>query len=323
MARPEVKNLKVKCANCDFESANKAELAKHFGECKPKRKAQDRKIEAIDVLAIKPDPEQPRKEFAEDAIMELAQSIQRNGLLQPISVRRNCDGYIIIAGERRFRAVSTLEWETIDCIVYNGSEKEAKELQFVENINREDLNPIEIAEGHQKFLDEGYELDEISKIVGEPKNIISWLRNVLKAKPEVQAMVKKDQISLVVAIALGKLSHNGQTRALNTMVSNKMNVAECQKLCERIYAEENAIDMFPEAKLSSEEIKAREKVESAIDKACKALSEVADTENENPGITAMAIAERLDITKEKLDMMSQAVLKIRRGLEAKRVGAVC
>jgi len=92
---------------------------------------------------------------------------------------------------------------------------------------------------------------------------------------------------------------------------------------ERIYAEENAIDMFPEAKLSPEELKARAKVESAIDKACRALTEVADIENENPGITASAIAERLDITKEKLDMMTQAVTKIRRGLEAKRVVAAC
>lgn len=289
------------------------------------KKEMNRKkaVEAIPILAIHPDPSQPRKEFAEDAIFELAQSIRRNGLLQPIAIRKNADGYVIIAGERRYRAVSSLEWPTIDCIVYNGSEKEAKELQLIENINRENLNAIEVAQGYQQFLDNGYSLDEISQVVGKPKNAISWLLNVLKTKPEVQAMVRKDQISLVVAIALGKLSENGQTRALNTMVANDMNVAECQKLCEKIYGQENEIDMFPEAKLTEEEIKARSAVQSAIDKACTALNQVAAIEQRNPGITASAIAERLDITKEKLDLMAKAVTKIRRALEAKRVVAVC
>lgn len=281
------------------------------------------KVEQIPIHAIKPDPNQPRKEFNESSILELAQSIRRNGLLQPIAIRKNGTGYIIIAGERRYRAVSTLEWETIDCIIYDGTEKEAKELQFVENINRENLNPVEIAEGYQKFLDGGYDLGELSKVVGKPKNIISWLLNVLKAKPEIQIMVKKDQISLLVAIALGKLSFNGQTRALNTMVANAMNVSECQRLCDKIYAEENAIDMFPEAKLSEEEIKARISIHGAIDKACAALTQVAELETKNPGITTSAIAERLDITKEKLDMMNGAITRIRRALENQRVAQLC
>lgn len=280
-----------------------------------------KRVEAIPIQAIHADPNQPRKDFSEDALFELSQSIRRNGLLQPIAIRKNANGYVIIAGERRFRAVSILEWPTIDCIVYNGSEKEAKELQLIENINRENLNAIEIAQGYQQFLDNGYSLDEISQIVGKPKNIISWLLNVLKTKPEVQAMVRKDQVSLVVAISLGKLSFNGQTRALNTMVANAMNVAECQKLCEKIYGDENEIDMFPEAKLSEEEMQARRAVQSAIDKACTALNQVADIERKSPGITASAIAERLDITKEKLDLMAGAVTKIRRALEAKRVVA--
>ena len=282
-----------------------------------------RRVEQIPVHAIRPDPDQPRKEFKEDAIGELAESIRRNGLLQPIAIRKNGTGYIIIAGERRFRAVSALEWETIDCLIYQGTERDARELQLVENINRENLNPIEVAEGYQTFLENGYTLDELSQVVGKPKNIISWLLNVLKAKPEIQAMVKKDQISLVVAIALGKLSANGQNRVVNIMVANAMNVAECQRLCDRVYAEENALDMFPDVKLTTEEIEARTKVQAAIDKACVALNQVADLELKNPGITAQAIAEKLEITKEKLDLMNGAVTKIRRALENQRVVQLC
>jgi ParB/RepB/Spo0J family partition protein len=282
-----------------------------------------RKIEQIPTLAIKPDPNQPRKDFDSAALIELAESIRRNGLLQPIAIRKNGHGYIIIAGERRYRAVCSLGWEEIDCIVYEGSEKDAKELQLVENINRADLNPMEVAEAYQEFLNSGYSLDGLSQVTGKTKNIISWQLNVLKTKPEIQAMLRKGQISLVVAIALGKLSFNGQARALNVMVANAMNVAECQRLCEKIYTEENALDMFPEAKLSKEEIEARTKVQSAIDKACNALNQVAELEQKNPGITATAIAERLDITKEKLDLMANAVTKIRRALENQRVAALC
>lgn len=243
--------------------------------------------------------------------------------MQPIAVRKNCDGYLIIAGERRYRAVCSLDWEMIDCIIFDGSEKDAKELQLIENINRADLNPMEVAEAYKKFLDTGYTLDELSQVVGKPKNIISWQLNVLKTKPEIQAMLRKGQVSLVVAIGLGKLSFNGQARALNVMVANAMSVPECQRLCDRIYAEENALDMFPEAKLSKEEMEARAKVQSAIDKACNALNQVAELEQKSPGITASAIAERLDITKEKLELMAGAVTKIRRALENQRVAVLC
>jgi len=281
-----------------------------------------KKIEEIPVHAIRPDPDQPRKEFNEEATLELAQSIRRNGLLQPITVRKNCDGYIIIAGERRYRAVCSLEWETIDCIVFRGDH--IKELQLVENINRVDLNPMEIAEAYQSYLDSGHTIDELSEVTGKPKNTINWLLNITRCRPEIQHMVKHNQISLVVAIAQSKLSDNGQLRTLRMMQQNKLSVSECRNLCEKVFTEESQTEMFiEEPKLSDKEIETRRRVESALDRACQAFNEVNKLELDNPGITAQAIAEKLDITQEKVDLLYKLVGQFKSSLQNRRVAALC
>ena len=283
----------------------------------------DKEIRQIPLLAIKPDPSQPRKEFDDDELQELARSIHRNGLLSPITVKENGDGeYIIIAGERRYRAHQILDTETVECIVYNGSN--GKELQLVENINRKDLNYMELAEAYRSYLDDGHTLDDLSQVVGKPKNIISWMLNLEKCRTEVQHLVRRSQLSLVIAISLSKLTENGQLRALRTMQTTKLNVAECQALCEQIYLEENQVDMFTEEpKLTDEEMKARAKIQSALDRACQALQEVNKMEADNPGISAQAIAEKLDITQEKVDLLYNLVGQFKKNLKQRRVAALC
>jgi len=283
----------------------------------------DKEIRQIPLLAIKPDPSQPRKEFDEDELQELAQSIHQNGLLNPITVKTNGDGeYIIIAGERRYRAHQILETETIECIVYNGNN--SKELQLVENINRKDLNAMELAEAYRSYLNDSHSLDELSQVVGKPKNIISWMLNLEKCLSEVQHMVRQSQLSLVIAISLSKLTDNGQLRALRSMQTTKLNVAECQALCEQIYSEENQADMFTEEpKLTEQEMKVRIKIQSALDRACHALQEVNKMEVDNPGISAQAIAEKLDITQEKVDLLYKLVGQFKKNLRQKRVAALC
>ncbi len=282
-----------------------------------------KEIRQIPLLAIKPDPTQPRKDFDEGELQELAQSIHRNGLLSPITVKTQGDGeYIIIAGERRYRAHQILDTETIECIVYNGSN--GKELQLVENINRKDLNSMELAEAYRSYLDSGHSLEDLSEVVGKPKNIISWMLNLEKCRPEVQHLVKTEQLSLVIAISLSKLTENGQLRALRAMQTTKLNVAECQVLSDRIYGEENQVEMFTEEpKLTDEEMKARAKIQSALDRACQALQEVNKMEVDNPGISASAIAEKLDITQEKVDLLYKLVGQFKRNLRQKRVAALC
>jgi len=280
---------------------------------------------------IQADPDQPRKVFNQDDLNELAQSIQHNGLLNPITVR-TVNGqadkvspfveYIIIAGERRFRAHQILNAETIECIIYSG--KNGKELQLVENINRKDLNHMELVQAYRSYLDNGHTDDELAMVVGKPKNIINWLLNLEKCRPEVQHLVETEQMSMVVAIAVSKLTNNGQMRVLRAMQSTKLSVAECQALSDKVYATENQGAMFTEEpKLTAKELQARTKINGALDKACQALQAINTLEMDNPGISAQAIAEKLDITQEKVDLLYKLVGQFKKNLTQKRVATLC
>lgn len=281
-----------------------------------------KEIIGIPLTAIKADPSQPRKDFDVFSLEELAQSIRKNGLLSPITVKKNGKGYTIIAGERRFRAHELLGVETIDCIVYNGSN--GRELQLVENINRKDLNSMEVVNAYRAYLDDGHSIEELSQVVGKPKNTIAWLLNLENCREDVQHLVGRKQISLVVAVGLSKLTENGQMQALRTIQSNDLNVAECQAVCTKVFMIENQTEMFAEeVKLSEEEIRARHKIQNSLDRACQALQEINKMELDNPGISAQAIAEKLDITQEKVDMLYKLIGQFKSNLRQKRVGALC
>lgn len=164
---------------------------------------------------ITPDPEQPRKDFDPAALKELAQSLQSNGLLQPIVVRPNPNPegprYLLIAGERRWRAAGLLEWETVPAIVHrNISSKDAALLQLLENIVRRNLNPVEEANAYRKMLDEGYHLEEIAETVGKASAVITYrVETVQRLRQEVCDLLAKGHIGWKVARAISTLSHNG------------------------------------------------------------------------------------------------------------------
>ena len=282
-----------------------------------------KEIRQIPLNAINPDPTQPRKKFDEEGLEELANSIRRNGLLQPITVKSNRHGeYTIIAGERRYRAHQILDTETIECIVYNGSN--AKELQLIENINRKDLNPMEVVNAYRAYLDDGHSIEELAEAVGKPKNIISWLLNLENCRPEVQHLVSRNQLSMVVAVSMSKLTDNGQTQALRIMHSTSLSVSESQMVSQRIYAQENQVEMFAdEPKLDDVAIQVRAKIQHAMERACQALQEINAIEMENPGISAQAVAEKLDVTKENVDLLYQMVGQFKKSLQNKRVAALC
>lgn len=313
-----------------------------------------KEIRDINLNAITPDPTQPRKDFDQEELEELAQSIRQNGLLNPITVKenkqKNVSGsggqYIIIAGERRYQAHQILDEETIECIVFNG--KNGRELQLVENINRKDLNSMEVVGAYRLYLDDGHTIEELAQVVGKPKNIISWLLNLEKCRPDIQHLVKTGGISIVTGIALSKLSLNGQAKAIGILVANKLSVSEAQKLTEQIYATEvqaTAIEddvgtetlqftkqvegNFKSAcltagpKLTAEHIKAKSKLELALQKACQALMEIEEMEIYNPGMLTEAHMTNLEATKEKLDLLTKCISKIRHSLEWQKVGHLC
>ena len=151
--------------------------------------------QAIELRRVKPDPDQPRRRFDEAALRELAQSMASNGLLQPIVVRPNGIGYILIAGERRWRAACLLGWETIPAIVRSDvTLGGAAKLQLLENIVRQDLNPVEEARAFKKMLDEGHAIEELGSAVGMTVRQVEWRVEMLSAREDVLHLVANGAI---------------------------------------------------------------------------------------------------------------------------------
>ncbi len=242
--------------------------------------------------------------------------------MQPITVRPDNGHYIIVAGERRYRAVTSLGRQEIECIVYDGNS--ARELQLVENINRADLNPIEVARAYRAYLDDGHTMEELSEVTGKIRAWITMSLSLLDVRPDVQHLIERSQFSPAVGISMSKLTGNGQMDALRIMQSNKLNVSESRKVCDQIYAKENQPEMFPEVQpLSAKEVQVRERISSAFERACRAFEEINKVEDDNPGITAQAVIDKLDITQEKVTMLYNLVGQFKRSLEYRRVKALC
>jgi len=144
------------------------------------------KIQEIKLIDIEPDKSQARKKFDEDAIEELAESIKRYGIIQPIIVNKKDGYYQIVAGERRWRASKKAGLEKIPCIVRDDDERKSKEISLIENIQREDLNPIEKAKGFRQLIDEyGLTQQELADIMGMNRSTVTNCLRILNLDPRV------------------------------------------------------------------------------------------------------------------------------------------
>jgi ParB family chromosome partitioning protein len=154
-------------------------------------------IHRVDIGAIDPNPYQPRRDFDEDEIAGLAESIKNQGLLQPVVLRKNGNRYEIISGERRFRAFQRLRRDTVPCYVRgNVSDDEMLELALVENIQREELNEIEKAAAYRKLLEQcGYTHEALAQKVGKSRAVITNAMRLLNLPEAVQGMVRRNEIS--------------------------------------------------------------------------------------------------------------------------------
>lgn len=159
--------------------------------------AANQRIIDIPLSAIEPNPHQPRMDFDAAAIEELAQSIREKGVLQPLLVRRFGEGYHLIAGERRLRAAKHLALETVPAIVMEvGTDQEMMELSLIENIQRENLNPVEEAKAYRMLIDTCYlTQEEVAGRVGKDRSTIANMLRLLALAPEVLAALQSGQIS--------------------------------------------------------------------------------------------------------------------------------
>ena len=161
-------------------------------------------ISEVEIDKIKPNPDQPRVDFDDEAMQELATSIRKVGVIQPVTLRELEDGsYQIIAGERRYRASMMLQLETIPAYVKTVNDDDVMEMALVENIQREDLNAIEIALTYQKLTDsQSLTQEELSERVGKKRTTVSNYMRLLKLPAEVQMGVKDRKIDMGHARAL-------------------------------------------------------------------------------------------------------------------------
>ena len=181
---------------------------------------------------VEPNREQPRKHFEEDALLELADSIKQFGVLQPLIVQKRKDYYEIIAGERRWRAAKLAGIKEVPVIVKNYTDQEILEISLIENIQRENLNPIEEAMAYKKLLNEfNLKQDEVAERVSKSRTAVTNSMRLLKLSEKVQQMIIDDMISTGHARALLAIDDEEQQYLLATKIfDEKLSVREIEKL---------------------------------------------------------------------------------------------
>ena len=151
----------------------------------------------IPIDRISPNPAQPRKYFNEQKLAALASSVKEKGIIQPILVKRDDDGYTIIAGERRWRAAQQVGLNRLPVIIKDASEKEELELSLIENIQREDINPIEEGEAYQKLLDSfHYTQDYLASILGKDKSTVSNMIRLLRLEEPIKELIRQGLLTM-------------------------------------------------------------------------------------------------------------------------------
>lgn len=191
----------------------------------------------VKITMVEPNREQPRKNFDEDSLQELADSIKQFGLLQPILVQDRKDHYEIIAGERRWRASRMAGLQEVPVIIRNYSEQEIVEISLIENIQREDLNPIEEAQAYKRLLTEFHlKQDEVAERVSKSRAAVTNSVRLLKLSDEVQQMVIDDMISTGHARALLAVEDaEEQYNLAQKIFDEKLSVRDVEKLVKNLH----------------------------------------------------------------------------------------
>lgn len=182
---------------------------------------------------------QPRKRFDDESLQELADSISQHGIIQPLTVRKLSSGYYqIIAGERRWRAARLAGLQEVPVIVIEADDRKAAELAMIENLQREDLNPMEEAAGFQSLI-ESYHMtqEEAAQRVGKSRSAVTNALRLLGLTPSVRNLVEEGKLSAGHARALVPLSPSLQESAANAIVSGGLSVRQTEALVKRLSAE--------------------------------------------------------------------------------------
>lgn len=190
---------------------------------------QARGLRTLAVSQMKPGKFQPRRQFEEEAIADLVESVREKGILQPILVRPIDGGFEIIAGERRWRAAQRAQLHEVPVIIREFTDKEALEVALVENLQRQDLSPLEEADGYRRLVDEfSHTQEELAKAVGKSRSHVANMMRLLALPDPIKAMVEAKQLSAGHARAL--LTADNPVALAREVVDKQLNVRQTEKL---------------------------------------------------------------------------------------------
>ena len=211
-------------------------LGKGLGALIDSANTENAGVREMKLNEIEPNSGQPRKYFNDEKLAQLAESIKQHGIVQPLIVKKDEDTYKIVAGERRWRAARLAGLDTVPVIVKDLSSKQVMEIALIENIQREDLNPIEEAEAYEKLMSEfGMTQEDISVAVGRSRPAIANAVRLLTLQEKVKNLVIAGDITSGHARALLAIEDKEiQAKAAEEIISKSMNVRETEKLVKRL-----------------------------------------------------------------------------------------
>ena len=225
--RPQVKNEEP--VNTNYV-ANKTSLEQRLKVANDEMYPETT-TKQVSVNLLQPNSDQPRKNFDPDALHELAQSIKEHGIIQPIIAVERDGKYVIIAGERRYRAGKLAGLKTMPVIVKDYTEQEMREVALIENLQREDLNPIETAVAMKQLIDiYGFTQDEVADKIGKSRPSVTNTLRLLNLEPEVLTLVEKERLQAGLARALIILPRDDQIALAKKACDGKMTARDVEKI---------------------------------------------------------------------------------------------
>lgn len=208
----------------------------------PQVEERDEGVQELHIGSIHPNPNQPRRHFEESALRELADSIREHGVLEPLIVRPVDDSYEIVVGERRWRACQMAGVTMVPVLVRDLTEREAMELALVENLQREDLNPVEEAEAYKRLIDEfGLTQEEVARRVGKERSTVANRLRLLSLRGRAREALVSGEISAGHAKALLSLASDMQrSSVVQRIIEEDLSVRQTEELVKRLQGQTKA-----------------------------------------------------------------------------------
>jgi ParB family chromosome partitioning protein len=256
------------------------------------KKETKEKSSEILLNQIRANQYQPRTSFDQKKLEELAESIKKHGVIQPVLVRKDGKGFELVAGERRFRAAKLAKLKKIPVVVSNISDVQSLEIAILENIQREDLNPLEVAKGYQRLKDEfGYTQEAVAKSVGKPRSSVANSLRLLTLSPKIQDEIDKGVISEGHAKVLLSVDGVKAEQLLMRIISENLSVRDLEK-----QITENPSQTLKKEKKSRDELN----LESALSSRIGSKVTIEDKDGKGKMVIKYYSYEELDGIIEKI-----------------------